>query len=147
VSGAFFRVGVGVVVVDRSSVLVLKRRNVSDHHWQLPQGGLGMDESPLDGMYRELEEETGVARRDVELLRSTDSWWAYELPLEYRNAKVGWGQVQQWFLCRLTAPRQRVQPDQVEFSEADWVSAEQLLVRAVPFRVPTYRRLVQEFGL
>ena len=40
-----------------------------------------------------------------------------------------------------------VRPDQTELTEADWVSADQLIERAVSFRKPIYRRLIAEFEL
>lgn len=145
---AFFRAGVGVVVIDQARrILVLKRRGVPDNTWQLPQGGIGVDELPLEALYRELNEETGLARTDVEVLRSTNDWWVYELPPRYRNAKVGWGQAQRWFLCRLLSTRSAVRPDQIEFTQADWMTADQLIEVAVSFRLPTYRRVIAEFGL
>jgi len=145
-SDAFFRAGVGAVVVDKSRhVLVLKRKGVVDNSWQLPQGGIGENEKPVDALYRELSEETGLARGNVEVITQAGEWWAYELPEKYRNAKVGWGQVQRWFLCRLLAPRDAVRPDQIEFIDADWVTPDQVLTRAVEFRVPIYRRVISEF--
>jgi putative (di)nucleoside polyphosphate hydrolase len=147
-SDAFFRAGVGAVVLDQSRrILVLRRKGIEATAWQLPQGGIGADERPLDALQRELHEETNLTPSDVEVVRSTGEWWVYELPAEYRNAKVGWGQAQLWFLCKLLAPRTSVRPDQVEFAEAAWVTAGELLSRAVSFRLPTYQRLVREFGL
>jgi putative (di)nucleoside polyphosphate hydrolase len=146
-SDAFFRAGVGAVMVDDvRRILVLRRRTATDGAWQLPQGGIGFAEAPLDALHRELAEETGLLRGQVEVVASTNDWWPYELPVEYRNAKVGWGQVQRWYLCRLLAPRAAVRPDQIEFAEADWVTPDQLVARAVAFRVPIYRRLVAEFA-
>ena len=145
---AFFRAGVGAVVLDESGrILVLKRKDASDKKWQLPQGGIRGDELPLEALHRELEEEAGLARAALDVLQSTEDWWVYELPSRYRNPKVGWGQAQRWFLCRLRAPRDAVRPDDIEVTEADWVTADQLLDRAVSFRVPIYRRLIEEFGL
>lgn len=147
-SDAFFRAGVGAVVLDESRrILILKRKGVRDSAWQLPQGGISVDESPIEALYRELNEETGLASEDIEVVAVTREWWVYELPVEYRNSKVGWGQAQRWYLCRLLAPRSAVRADQVEFSEADWVTADQLVDRAVAFRQATYRRLITEFQL
>jgi len=147
-SDAFFRAGVGAVVVDASRcILVLKRNGVKSGGWQMPQGGIGINELPVEALYRELKEETDLARADVEVLKSTSEWLVYELPVNYRNAKVGWGQAQRWFLCRLLVPRSAVRPDQVEFTGADWVTADQLVERAVSFRIPIYKRLISEFGL
>jgi putative (di)nucleoside polyphosphate hydrolase len=145
---AFFRAGVGAVVLDDSRrILALRRKGAPDGAWQLPQGGVGFTEIPEAALYRELYEETGLTRSDLEVVASASEWWAYELPAEYRNAKVGWGQAQRWYLCRLLAPRNAVRPDQIEFDEADWVTPSQLLARAVAFRIPIYRRLIAEFGL
>lgn len=147
-SDAFFRAGVGAVVIDDTRrILVLQRKGVQEGAWQLPQGGVGAAEAPLDALYRELREETGLRRHDVEVKATIHEWWVYELPLEYRNAKVGWGQAQRWFLCRLLASRNAVRPDQIELARAEWVTAEELVARAVAFRVPIYRRLITEFGL
>ncbi len=147
-SDAFFRAGIGAVVRDDARrILILKRKNVRDNAWQLPQGGIGAEELPVDALHRELSEETGLTRQDIEVLRSASEWLVYELPRNYRNPKVGWGQVQRWFLCRLLAPHSTVRADQTELTEADWVSADQLIERAVSFRKPIYRRLIAEFEL
>ena len=145
---AFFRAGVGAVILDaRRRMLVLKRKGVADGAWQLPQGGIKAGEQPLDALYREIHEETGLERGDVQVVREAPDWWVYEVPTEFRNSKVGLGQAQRWFLCRLVAPAGAVKPDQEEVTEAAWVTADVLVARAVPFRVPTYRRLIEEFGL
>jgi putative (di)nucleoside polyphosphate hydrolase len=145
---AFFRASVGAVVVDgHRRILVMRRKGTREVAWQMPQGGIGMDESPLDALHRELNEETGLQHRDVEVVASTRDWLVYELSPEFRNAKVGWGQSQRWFLCQLLTDRGRVHPDGVEFTDVDWVTAEALVARAVSFRAPIYRRLVAEFSL
>jgi len=145
---AFFRVSVGAVVVDgQRRILVMRRKGTREVAWQMPQGGIEMDESPFDALYRELNEETGLERRDVEVVASTSDWLVYELPPGFRNAKVGWGQAQRWFLCKLLTDRSRVRPDGVEFTDVDWVTAGDLLARAISFRAPIYRRLVAEFSL
>src|SRR5258708_1080243 len=109
---AFFRAGVGAVVLDNTRrILALRRKDVDDNAWQLPQGGIGVNEDPLDAVVRELTEETGLVRNDIEILASTRDWLVYELPAKYRNSKVGWGQAQRWYLCRLLASREAVHPD------------------------------------
>jgi putative (di)nucleoside polyphosphate hydrolase len=147
-SDAFFRAGVGAVVLDdHCRILVLKRKGVSDNSWQLPQGGIGGNELPVEAIYRELSEETGLARDDLEIVKTISEWLVYELPPTFRNPKVGWGQAQRWFLCRLLAPHIKVHPDQIEVTEADWVTPNQLLARAVEFRIPVYQRVLSEFSL
>jgi putative (di)nucleoside polyphosphate hydrolase len=145
---AFFRAGVGAVILDASRrILTLQRKGATDGAWQLPQGGIGVDEPPVEALYRELGEEIGLGRDDVEILSAAADWLTYELPVAYRNKKVGWGQTQRWYLCRLVSAPEAVRPDQVEFTAARWVTSDELLRDAAAFRTTTYRRLVSEFSL
>jgi putative (di)nucleoside polyphosphate hydrolase len=143
----YFRAGVGALVRDAAgAILVLRRKGVKRGGWQLPQGGIDANERPIETLWRELAEETGLARRSVRLEREVPEWLAYELPRRHWNEKVGRGQVQRWFLCRLRGARALVRPDGVEFDAVDWVTPEELVKRAVPFRRAVYARLVEELA-
>lgn len=147
-TSAFFRANVGAVLLDEHNfIMVLRRKGVQDGAWQMPQGGIEAGEAPLEALYRELREETGLEAHDIEVMSSAREWLVYELPLEYRNPKVGWGQAQRWFLLRLKGGRNLARPDQIEFDEIDWVTSKQLVSRAISFRVPIYQKLVEEFAL
>jgi 8-oxo-dGTP pyrophosphatase MutT (NUDIX family) len=53
----------GVVVLDDSDRLLLvgqHRYTLDAYSWEIPEGGVAPDEEPLDGIRRELREETGV---------------------------------------------------------------------------------------
>ena len=59
----FANVAVGVVAIDDDDrvVLVGQHRYTLDHDsWEIPEGGVPADESPLVGAQRELREETGL---------------------------------------------------------------------------------------
>ena len=147
-TSAFFCANVGAVVLDeRNFILVLRRKGVPDGAWQMPQGGIEAGETPLEALCRELREETGLEAHDIEVISSAREWLVYELPLEYRNPKVGLGQAQRWYLLRLKGGRDLVRPDQIEFDEVDWVTSKQLISRSISFRVPIYQKLIEEFAL
>ena len=58
----------GVVVLDDSDRLLLvgqHRYTLDAYSWEIPEGGVAPDEDPLDGIRRELREETGVERERV----------------------------------------------------------------------------------
>ena len=103
-----YRPNVGIILANpRNEVFWGKR--VNQHAWQFPQGGIKHGETPLDAMYRELEEEIGLQRRHVRILGRTREWLRYEVPEKWmRRTKEGAngaayrGQKQIWYLLRMT---------------------------------------------
>ena len=92
-----FRGNVGAVVINREGlVLVLERSDIKDA-WQMPQGGLQEGEEPLDGVKRELREETTIGPEQLELVAELSEWLAYELPKERRTKKHGRGRYKNGF--------------------------------------------------
>jgi len=143
---AYFRANVGALIVEKSKkVLALRRRGVPEETWQLPQGGIGFDEVPAHAVWREVREETGLLEDDIELLDTFDEWLIYELPKEFRNSKVGWGQAQRWFLFA-AKPGAIVKPDGNEFDAYRWFTTADLLDQVVEFRKPVYRRVFLNFA-
>lgn len=141
-SDAFFRASVGACVTDsKGHVLALRRRGVADSAWQMPQGGIDQGESAREAVLRELEEETGLHAGDVTIVAEFPEWLVYELPLEYRRPKVGWGQAQKWFLLRANEGA-TVKPDGREFDAFEWVMPKDLMPRVIEFRRPVYRKLL-----
>src|ERR687895_2292528 len=74
-----YRPNVGIILANpRNEVFWGKR--VNQHAWQFPQGGIKAGETPLQAMYRELEEEIGLQRTHVRILGGTREWLRYEVP-------------------------------------------------------------------
>ena len=143
----YFRAGVGAVIVNaRGQVLIGERR---DHRgsWQFPQGGIEDGEAPIEAAYREIDEETGIERRDLELVARHPQWLCYELPPRMRSAKTGLGQAQRWFLFRMKADRPGlISRPRPEFRRYAWVSFDAAVRRAVIFKRPIYRSVRDQFA-
>lgn len=142
----YFRAGVGAVIMNgRGLVLALERADIPGA-WQLPQGGLDAAEEPLQAVWREVGEETGIPPRDLELLASCPEPLAYELPAGVRSGRTGRGQVQYWFLFRFRGPDSAIDLQSGgEFRSWQWMEFDALLLAAKEFRRPLYRRLIEQF--
>ena len=126
-------------------VLALERLDVPGS-WQLPQGGLKESESPLQAMFREVREETGIRRKDLELVDAYPEPLAYELPARAWSKKTGRGQVGYWFLLRYGRADERINlKGSPEFKSWEWISFDQLIARVVEFRKSVYRSLNERF--
>ena len=135
-----FRAGVVAVVRrDDGKVLAFERSDLSGE-WQLPQGGLENGESHRAAAWRELEEETGLTRRDVRLVEEYDGFTVYAWPAEMRrNGRLG--QVHRWFFFEPLGDALVPVPDGSEFSDWTWIDPGDLIERVVDFRKAPYRQV------
>ena len=75
------RQGIGVIVLnEKNEVFVEKEKDNPIDKWQMPQGGMDANETPLNAMKRELRE-TSITR--IKVLKEIQNWLEYELPLIY----------------------------------------------------------------
>ncbi len=66
-------VGVGAVVIEGESVLLVRRgQEPLKGHWSLPGGALELGERLQDGVIREVEEETGLHVEPLEVIEVFD---------------------------------------------------------------------------
>ncbi|MCC6002456.1 MAG: RNA pyrophosphohydrolase [Pararhodobacter sp.] len=147
-----YRPCVGVMLINRDGLIFAGQRIDSKAPaWQMPQGGIDAGETPRAAALRELQEETGIAPRRVELLAETPDWLRYDLPAEIAHRIWGGrfrGQEQRWFLLRYLGADEdidihgRAHP---EFSAWRWISADRMLAEIVPFKRGIYEQVVTAF--
>ncbi|HET6631698.1 MAG TPA: RNA pyrophosphohydrolase [Rhodanobacteraceae bacterium] len=145
-----FRPNVGIVLLNADGRVFWARR-VRRDGWQFPQGGMRSDETPLEAMYRELQEETGLMPQHVDVLGTTLGWLRYRLPRRYvrrdqRPCCIGQKQV--WFLLRFVADEAHVQldaSDKPEFDRWRWVDFWYPARHVVDFKREVYERALRQF--
>ena len=145
------RANVGIVLIRDGGEVFLGSRS-DGRGWQVPQGGVKRNESPDEAVFRELREEIGLERDDVEVLASTRDWLRYRLPRQYvrrRSRPLCIGQKQRWFLLRLLGDEQHLRFDltgQPEFDDWRWVDYWAPVREVIFFKRVVYAQALTELG-
>jgi putative (di)nucleoside polyphosphate hydrolase len=145
-----YRLNVGIVLANKNGQLFWGKRTKSKG-WQFPQGGVHPYETLEETMYRELEEEVGLAKKDVEVLAVTRRWLHYKLPIHMQRkaqSPTCIGQKQKWFLLLLTGGEDKIRLDaseKPEFNNWHWIEYWDPLKHVVYFKRDIYRKVLIEF--
>lgn len=146
-----FRSNVGIILTRADGSLLIAGRT-RQSGWQFPQGGMQINETPEQAMYRELAEEVGLQRNDVEVMGMTSDWLAYRLPNRYirKNSTPRCiGQRQRWFMLRLLADDSRLQlntTDMPEFDRWKWVDYWRPVKEVIYFKRQVYAAALTELA-
>ncbi|CAN5178648.1 RNA pyrophosphohydrolase [soil metagenome] len=140
-----YRPNVGIVLMRADGQLFWARR-VNRDGWQFPQGGMNTDETPLEAMYRELREETGLEPHHVDVLGATPGWLRYRLPnrcVRRGSRPTCIGQKQVWFLLQMRCEESDLRldlTDKPEFDSWRWVDFWYPVDNVVVFKREVYIR-------
>jgi mutator protein MutT len=126
------RMAVGAVIVDRGRVLLVRRgHEPAKGNWSLPGGGLELGESLVDGVVREVREETGLTVEPIELVELLDR-------IHREGDRVRYHYVIADYLCRVVSGEVKAasDADAVRWVErAEWNSHSALKLDPITVRV------------
>jgi putative (di)nucleoside polyphosphate hydrolase len=151
-----FRHGVGMVLVNRSNQVFAGKRTATNTKmvawflkkpWQMPQGGIELNENPLDAAMRELSEEIGT--NNVEIIAETENWLEYTLPKQLRRKhSTMTGQRQKWFLMRYLGDDSDFNLNNSSHKEFDvwrWMYFQNVIRLSVNFKRQLYIEVFRQF--
>jgi len=144
------RLGVGIILLNsENNVFVGKRIDNPESFWQMPQGGININENFLDAAKRELKEETNIS--SVQLIKEIDKWLVYDLPQNLLG-KI-WkgkyrGQKQKWFIMKFSGKNEEinVKTKNPEFLDWKWIDPKELPSVAVKFKSDIYKEIIKELS-
>ena len=146
-----YRLNVGIILCNDEGRVFWARR-AGMRSWQFPQGGIKFRENPDDAMFRELYEEVGLRRSQVQTIARTRDWLRYDLPERYirkHSYPLCIGQKQLWYILRLSGTERNIRldcSDKPEFDAWCWVDFWKPLNDVVYFKRDVYRRALSELG-
>ena len=148
-SPAGYRPCVGILLIDNLGKIFVGERLDTPGAWQMPQGGIDDDETPVEAAFRELKEETGIDA--ATLLGISAEWRNYDLPPEL--AATAWGgrfrgQTQLWAAFRFTGTDDEIDiaTEHPEFGQWKWTGPDTLLEEIVDFKRALYVQVLAEFA-
>ena len=144
-----YRPCVGICIVnDEGLIFAGKRLDNRAEAWQMPQGGIDDGEDVRTACFREMKEEIGTDL--AEWVDEYPDWLNYDIPEPLANRL--WhghfkGQAQKWVLLRYKGMDSdiNIATDEPEFEKWQWMSIEQLVDLAVPFKKDVYRSVLTRF--
>lgn len=144
-----YRHNVAIVLLNENKQVLIAKR-FKKNSWQFPQGGINKNESFTDAMYRELNEEIGLNKNDVEILNQTKDWLHYDIPKKFRRkGSPVIGQKQIWFLLQIKCPDSKIRLDthkEIEFDQWRWIDYWDSLDEIVSFKKDIYKKALDSLS-
>jgi putative (di)nucleoside polyphosphate hydrolase len=101
-------------------------------------------------MYRELREEVGLDKTDIEVMGVTKRWLKYRLPKQYLrhgSEPLVIGQKQKWYLLKLITCEQKIRldlSDSPEFDSWRWIDYSEPPDQVIFFKKQVYTQAMKE---
>ena len=144
-----YRPCVGIMLLNPVGRVFVGERAAKPGSWQMPQGGINPGEDLEVAFFREMREEIGTERAGILEIMPEKLRYDFPIPAQKKLYNgIYRGQEQTWIAARFIG----TDPDiclnshtQVEFSNWQWVTMDDLLRLIIPFKRPTYERVVAAF--
>lgn len=142
-----YRPNVAAILTDAQDRIFIAERVNIPGAWQFPQGGIDDGEDAEAAMLRELAEEIGVRREQVEVIEQRGGY-RYAFPKPRLKYGIYGGQEQTYFRLRFLGRDEDVNLDAThrEFARWRWIRPDEFRMQWVPpFKRGVYRQVFLDF--
>ncbi len=146
-----YRLGVGIIIFNKEKQVLVGQRSDSDSEaFQMPQGGIDDNETPLQAVLREMLEEIGT--NNVSIIHESKLWYKYKFPDNIRSSIYQGkyiGQKQKWFLAKFLGLDSEIDINSYhkEFRSWKWINLEDIAENTIYFKKNLYEQLIKDFSL
>ena len=140
-----YRPNVAAILQRKNGLIWIGERVDRSGAWQFPQGGVDKGETHIKALYRELNEEVGLAKKDIKILASREGY-----KYKFASGRLRWGiyggQEQVYYHLRVPAKAVNIHTKKPEFRDGRWIKPEEFELAWLPrFKVKTYRQVMKDF--
>ena len=144
-----YRQGVSAIIINKDNNFLLVHKNGwRDNEWTIPAGGKEEGETPEENLFRELAEEIGVDKNDLNIIGLSSHKIEYEYPIELSlkiNGGKYRGQSYKQFVLMFTGDKSKLIFCPKEFNNHKWVRADELSKYLVlPNQYQNHKRAIDE---
>jgi putative (di)nucleoside polyphosphate hydrolase len=144
-----FRAGVGTVIYNHlNEIAIFKRVQPPVGVWELQQGGIDVGEMPEETLWRELHEEVGIIKDDIESITSMPGWTIYQRGEGIADISLDTlGQAHQWYFLKLKDGHSINLENALEdeASEFRWTNFDELIALTGAHKQHVYQSLKEFF--
>lgn len=152
-----YRETVGIMLVNKRGRVWVGQRSpkwqtgVSDHIWQMPQGGIMDGENLRQAALRELKEEVGTD--NVKILGKSTDWLSYDLPDDLLGIALGGkyrGHTYIWYAMLFLGKDSEIDISdkngfKAEFDDWRWVRIREIEPLGIFFKEKMHRQVILQF--
>ncbi len=142
-----YRPNVAAILERKGGKILIGERIDRPGTWQFPQGGVDEGEDLLAALWREVEEEIGVAPSLYKVVEQRGGY-RYKFPNGHVKWKVFRGQEQTYFRCRFKGDDSDIDLDtkSPEFASYRWIAPKKFDLDWLPkFKRAVYRQVLADF--
>ncbi|MDB9787073.1 NUDIX domain-containing protein [Bacteriovoracaceae bacterium] len=145
-----YRKNVVAVIANNNGKILFGERDQAkiEKSWQLPQGGVEVNENWEEALAREIKEETGI--QNFEIIRVSLFYYCYRWPKNIfsgENEKNKYiGQRQKVFLVKISDDEMNNIQSSEELSRFKWASFDKMVDQVVAFKQQVYKLVSKDLG-